>query len=380
MKRSQMLRWTILVALLSGSPLSHGAELKSYAFTNEFIYTLSNPELIEVDEGVARLIKQPEIRSVSLIDEYSTNVTRVTDALGVDTVMQLVRSGGQFQAPGEFISRVQDGGNGNVWKVLTAKIGNADFVTDSSQVAHYPLDNDAVLDEISKTSGNTFGTTSWPTDAIRGSHSLSLDNGNGGANLANSALLNGVGAFTLSCWVKIRSHSSKAGFATFRANGLTTGLAQFTSGQLYFWVGSQSARTASPMALNAWTFLAGTWISGSGRLDLYVNGVRVAVDSAQTIPLVMNATFQLGSPTFDGTLRADCSMDDVRIFNRQLAADEIAALYLSPPSPMKFRARSSATTNFASLFVGPDGTTNSAYAGANSEVVSSADFDPTHRY
>ena len=85
--------------------------------------------------------------------------------------------------------------------------------------------------------------------------------------------------------------------------------------------------------MDAWYFVAATRDSATGELAVYVNGARTgssvfsAVPNTQAVPLRIGMSYYVPSGEyFKGAI------DDVRIYNRALSAQEIQQLYLGGAS------------------------------------------------
>ena len=104
-------------------------------------------------------------------------------------------------------------------------------------------------------------------------------------------------------------------------------LAFYNAHVLWAMSDGESALNHQPLKarLNTWTHLALTF--DGAKVIMYKDGKRVqSVDqtrrpAVKDVPLVIGKSSGLGPPFFDG------AMDDVRIYNRALSADEIRAIY-----------------------------------------------------
>jgi hypothetical protein len=89
-----------------------------------------------------------------------------------------------------------------------------------------------------------------------------------------------------------------------------------------------SCSSSTAISLNAWHFLAGTFDTTAGRGYLYVDGVQVCNFTA-TGPIGSTAaTLNIGQHKIGASRWFPGLIDDVRVYNRALAAGEIAGMYL----------------------------------------------------
>ena len=164
---------------------------------------------------------------------------------------------------------------------------------------------------------------------------LSFDGGNDLVTVADGAALDLTAAMTLSAWVNPSTLSGGSGWKTIvlkerGASGLSYGLYAndgpgVSQPAAYIAVGGSDRRVgAQPaLAVNTWTHLAVTYDGSTMRL--YVNGVlRSSVAQAGAItasanPLRIGGNTVFGQEFFAGLL------DDVRVYNRALSAQEVVA-------------------------------------------------------
>jgi hypothetical protein len=135
------------------------------------------------------------------------------------------------------------------------------------------------------------------------------------------------GTFSVSVWVKPTTLSSswRRGiivYESYLVSGYRLGFSN--GGAPVFWTtesgGTLSVAGSQPLAVNAWNHLAVTY--DSGQAYMYLNGTLIGSGTGTYIASA--AQMRLGaavSEYFDG------SMDDVRVYNRELSADEVRKLY-----------------------------------------------------
>lgn len=147
--------------------------------------------------------------------------------------------------------------------------------------------------------------------------------------------------FTMMCWVQLTGYGWAAWISN---NGGSSGLSVFLqadpSGTPYFGTYYGEAHTTTPIPLNTWTHLAGTW-DGS-LLRLFVNGVNVASG-----PMNANASgFFSPGQTFTLGVGANLIQDDTRFFAFDLSAADIVAYMNTPVAPPVVTARASRSTTW----------------------------------
>jgi hypothetical protein len=195
-------------------------------------------------------------------------------------------------------------------------------------VAHYTFDGD-FKDSAGSHHGTAFGDAKITTDAARG-QVLAVDGNGDGVDVPYSADLNPQ-AFTVSLW----ANPSSAG-SDYRSPITSRGDAPQKGYILYvepgntwqFWTGTGSGwdNTAGPAAqLDEWAHVTATF--ASDQKMLYLNGRLVAQGTAVLSPNTQwplriggGATEGPGNYFFRGLI------DDVRLYNRALPAEEVAGL------------------------------------------------------
>jgi concanavalin A-like lectin/glucanase superfamily protein/galactose oxidase-like protein/Big-like domain-containing protein len=175
--------------------------------------------------------------------------------------------------------------------------------------------------------GNT-GTLSgatWSTAGRTGA-ALSFDGVNDRVNVNDSASVDLAGGMTLQAWVYPTALSSwRTVLLKERSGGLVYALYandDVSTPAAYVRVGSVDVRVAgiSPLPLNTWTHLAATY--DGAILRLYVNGQQVGSQARTGAIQVSTGLLRLGGNAVWGEWFAG-RIDDVRIYNRPLTANEI---------------------------------------------------------
>jgi hypothetical protein len=138
---------------------------------------------------------------------------------------------------------------------------------------------------------------------------------------------------TLMLWVNIRDFNPGQGKLFVKSNpGVSSSLAILiqTTGIVQFGGGSfPSLNSVTSIPTGTWSHIAITW--GSGGQKLYINGNQDAsstytggVDGSSTTTMLCNDPNAVSTRGFDGTV------DEVRFYNKALAASDIASLMNLP--------------------------------------------------
>gem|GEM_PF-1313359 len=124
-----------LLLLMTGSVALYYAwaapATKNWNFTTASEYTVykgdgtqdTDNEKIIVDGGVAKLVAQGADLIDDTVTKYNSGSYSST-VPGPDAIMQLTKTGSTFNTPGTYISRVFDGGTGNIWARLNYSASN----------------------------------------------------------------------------------------------------------------------------------------------------------------------------------------------------------------------------------------------------------------
>jgi hypothetical protein len=231
--------------------------------------------------------------------------------------------------------------------------------------------------------GNIIGSVAWTTG--KSGAALAFNGTDGVVNAGARPALANMPAMTVSAWIKptgtgetgygriVQKGNGTMTSVGFWMNMSNTGGLQFS---VYMTPASVQRYTAGSIInmTGIWQHVVATWdgtTNGSG-IHIYRNGAEVAYgttingsgsrvdDSASTLWIGNNDS---GARTFAG------AMDDVRIYNRALTAQEITDLYNSagppPPPPTDTTAPTVAITAPADSATVSGSTTISANAGDN---------------
>ena len=135
----------------------------------------------------------------------------------------------------------------------------------------------------------------------------------------------GTGAVTICAWINPRS---SGGGGDGQVVGTTAGSTRLrmTSNGIYFSSDGGGTTISTSVTYNVWTYICAARDSTGVSGVIYKNGIQANTGSTGT-PAANGADTQIGNRTslsraFDGKI------DDVRIYNRALSADEVNRLYL----------------------------------------------------
>jgi hypothetical protein len=227
--------------------------------------------------------------------------------------------------------------------VLSGMIGISEVMADLSSglVAYYPFNGNANDASGNGHNGTVLGAT-LTTDPSGNSASAYSFDGNDYVSVPDSSVLPiGSNSFTVATWAKFGSYSGDSGYYL---------LGQSTAGgnvnKWIFFLGNTGINfityPAGWIGLGSYNFQSGKWyhvgITDNGSiLTAYVNGSPIGSAGAGTIGDVSNPFFMGGvGPAEDnyhpGRIFVG-AMDDVRIYNRALTGDEMAALAAPVPLP-----------------------------------------------
>jgi PKD repeat protein len=205
-------------------------------------------------------------------------------------------------------------------------------VSSSGLVASYSF-NEGTGTTVNDTSGmgnhGTISGATW-TSSGRFGKALLFDGRNNWVTIPDSASLDLTSSMTLEAWV----------YPTTTLTGWETVIAKETPGNVVDYLFASSDRHTpvvgglfgsssrdlyggARLATNVWTHLAGTYNGTTQRL--YVNGVQVASQSQTGQMQVSSGALRIGGNSIGSKEFFKGRIDEVRIYNRALAASEIQA-------------------------------------------------------
>ena len=224
-------------------------------------------------------------------------------------------------------------------------------IYDSGLDGWWTMDSTRVVDNVTDSSTNAnngfmngFTSTSSALASGQIAQGLLFDGSNDYILLGNPASLDISGATTICYWVNPTSLVSAAGdfnsvYTSLSAVGITQATFLYNeTGTIYFvWsadgVSFGSIQSfAGGVVINRWTHICGVRNTSDGATGvIYKNGVASTTAVSQS---ALVATVGFNPITIGGDLNGYDSpptgrLDDVRVYNRALAANEVAQLYLS---------------------------------------------------
>jgi hypothetical protein len=212
----------------------------------------------------------------------------------------------------------------------------------------------------------------------------------------DSSDLNITGALSFGGWVKIDDLSADHTFFG-KGQGLGTPgvkgyvISYHNDGSIYFDTYSSDGATRDELWSGSgmitdtlWHHIVGTW-DGTTNADgkkLYIDGVLVN-KKASTVATIGSGSyvFQISSRTGGSWSYLDGAADEVRVYDRELSADEVRFLYnqKKPILEMKFD-EGSGTTVYDKSFNDNDGTINGGAAWVDGKSGTALSFDGTDDY
>lgn len=204
-------------------------------------------------------------------------------------------------------------------------------------VGHWRLDETGGTTIAVDSSGNGHngtmqnGLTGVATASGATGSSLTFDDNDDSIDVPSSpdfALRN----FTLSSWVYIPSTVSagwKAAIAHNRSGNNWYFLGKNNSdNRMHFrWSNSDTMNSNAALTSDTWNLVTATYDYTTNTANIYVNGALDNTESSGSVqPTAVSDILRIGRNTND-TETWDGRLDDVRVYNRVLAASEIAALY-----------------------------------------------------
>jgi hypothetical protein len=245
-------------------------------------------------------------------------VTGGTPPTGGTTSAGGTTSTGGTQATGDAAS----GTGGNTPDTSTSDLS-------AHLVAYYPFSGNTNDEGPNAMNGVNYGAA-LTSDRQGNPNSAFHFDGKAYIDISGASALNGMSSFTLSAWIDTEIVGPASVISKVTPNrDFVLDLAVTPSGS---WINAQFAHFATYYhvwarqpegMLNTWTFLTAVWTGSSW--SLYINGAlageSTVVDGA--VPLWTGTSFRIGSLT-DGDWYFRGAIDEVRIYDRALTADEVA--------------------------------------------------------
>ena len=224
-------------------------------------------------------------------------------------------------------------GHGRV--IITYLSGSATSTLSNGLVAWYPLDGNGTDLSATANHGTVHGAT--PTADRRGEAGKALLFEGSGSNDYVQAPFNQAlssSSFSYSIWARPTSTTTNHGSPiTFRGNGGGFNLYKMPTNIWSHWTGDGSWRKFDAQAISLnWTALAFTHDGTTGKC--YQNGILVASLNKNYLPN-QSEVLRIGSGSASNgpTYFFKGAIDEVRIWNRVLSAEEISSLYTMEKPP-----------------------------------------------
>ena len=171
-------------------------------------------------------------------------------------------------------------------------------------------------------------TATSPTWTPSGRYGAAITFNGTTTRVARNSALTLPGAFTIEAWIL---NPTNAAFETIASVGSNRDLF-LANGTLGFWNGTSDTSLGVALPLNTWTHVA--FVSTGTNIAVYVNGTQQGTNQNLTLGSV-TGTLQVGAWA-NGASNADYlggTIDEVRVYNRALAAAEIQTDMATPISP-----------------------------------------------
>jgi hypothetical protein len=171
----------------------------------------------------------------------------------------------------------------------------------------------------------TGSTSNWVADTNAGGiRALDFDGTNDYGSGSYWTTLGSFGAAAFSLWVR---SDGKSNFGIIGTSGFGVfSVYSNTSANIRFLIKDTSNLLNGAITVSAWTHVVATYDGTTARL--YINGTQTASKSVSGTLSNSGSPFYLGS-YYDTTFVIDGRLDDVRGFNQNLDASDVAYLYFS---------------------------------------------------
>lgn len=219
-------------------------------------------------------------------------------------------------------------------KTITSPLKINDLNSDPSLVAYYPFNGDA-----NDYSGNGNHGTVYGATLVEGrsGQCYNFDGVNDYIDCGSSPILKLNTGGTISAWVNFTSFNGtswsntivgKGGsswanhhYILFKASGTNKLLFSISDGSNYL---NGNGPYTTDINLNEWYYVVATW--DSTKKSIYLNGQLCQSVNSIIMPIDTPAPVSIGRTGSNGYYTDGC-IEDVRIYNRALSADEIGLLY-----------------------------------------------------
>lgn len=205
-------------------------------------------------------------------------------------------------------------------------------------VAYWSLDEDSgteIIDQSGNGNTGTINGASWVPG--KSGSALEFDGVHNYAEVPDSDSLDITDEISVSAWVKFISLQEGDWKNLLRKEGAyvleITGANEF---QFNIWTGGDwqnAAFTATKLQTDVWYYLTGSYVAGEG-LKAYIDGsLDGTSDKTGQIDVTENNVF-IGTGNVDW-LPANCILDEIKIWDEALTADEIVAEMEAGPTAVE---------------------------------------------
>jgi len=204
---------------------------------------------------------------------------------------------------------------------------------DSGPIAHWKFDEGSgttAYDSAGDNDGTIYGAQ-WTAGQINGA--LSFDGVNDYVDVGNDNSLMTTGDLTIYAWIKARKSRACIYSHSWTGWGLGFGIGNNNyDGRLgfYTWTHRHWIEAGGSLADDTWHQVAAT-LEGT-MVRLYTDGIEIGSDTG-TPAANLNGIGLIGLYNYDWFFGG--IIDDVRIFNRALSAEEIRDIYVSYPTELR---------------------------------------------
>jgi hypothetical protein len=340
---------TLSTSVLAGLSYATGDETRfGEAAFDKVTLTAAVPDvaITEPADGISHANNNASLRLVATLSGGTGATIQWSEVSGPGVVTfsspTAVTTYASFSAPGFYVLRcAATNAAGTGTDEHTVHVTPL-YAADPSLAMHLRLDESSGTTATDSSSfGNdatTAGTLAWQPTGGKLAGAAALNGTNAYLNVPDDASLDGVGAFTLSCWFKADDFVGNSALIAKRSTDTSQNAYAITcavtsgAGRLRFDINTNNDRFASATIFNAgeWYHIALVFDGSqpaASRAQLYVNGV-LDVVASETSATVINSTAPLlvGRASTTDTNYFDGLVDEVRFHRRALSAAEVFAL------------------------------------------------------
>ena len=230
---------------------------------------------------------------------------------------------------------------------LIAGVAEAQDIT-TGLIAHWKLDETSsttAYDSVGSNDGTLVGSPTWVSGApgLNPTGALDFPGGTHYVDCGNDTSLDIIGSRSASAWIMVDNWSDPAvsvyGWDAIVSKGDDEGnfdiIRWGKSDKMGFYIaGADAVAGVTPVKDGQWHMVTGVYDNPGGIISLYIDGVLDAsvtcdpglVIGVNTANVRINGLHMPGSPEYDERRHIDGTIDDVRIYNRALTADDVAFL------------------------------------------------------